>query len=117
MSATEKHGISRDANIGTADTASEVFTETSGLTRGELMRRGLATGLAVGATSVFPGVALGATQPRKARRLQARRLRDQFADPTAIHPFQAGFSQAQLVDLRQRVTATRWPTKELVTDH
>ena len=35
---------------------------------------------------------------------------------TAIHPFRVSIPQAALDDLRQRVLATRWPTKELVKD-
>ena len=35
---------------------------------------------------------------------------------TAIRPFRVGFSEAELTDLRRRVTATRWPERETVTD-
>src|SRR5215469_16030655 len=35
---------------------------------------------------------------------------------TAIRPFQVGFSEAELADLRRRVNATRWPERETVTD-
>ena len=34
----------------------------------------------------------------------------------AIRPFRASIPQAELDDLRKRVLATRWPTKELVGD-
>jgi len=34
----------------------------------------------------------------------------------AIRPFRVNIPQAALVDLRRRLTATRWPTKELVGD-
>ena len=37
-------------------------------------------------------------------------------DPAAIRPFQVNFSEADLVDLRRRVKATRWPDKETITD-
>ncbi|RKT14065.1 pimeloyl-ACP methyl ester carboxylesterase [Paraburkholderia sp. RAU2J] len=33
-----------------------------------------------------------------------------------IHPFRVSFSQEALVDLRRRIGATRWPTRETVTD-
>jgi pimeloyl-ACP methyl ester carboxylesterase len=112
MSATEGHGTSRDASVAKVDTPPEVFTETSGFTRGQLVRRGLAASLAVGATSLLPEVALGATRARK-----PPRLRDTVANPTGINPFKASIPYAQLVALRQHVAATRWPTKELVTDH
>jgi pimeloyl-ACP methyl ester carboxylesterase len=35
---------------------------------------------------------------------------------TAIRPFQVDFSEEQIDDLRRRIAATRWPTKELVAD-
>ncbi|MGB6976319.1 MAG: epoxide hydrolase family protein [Gammaproteobacteria bacterium] len=37
-------------------------------------------------------------------------------EDTAIHPFHVHFPQAQLVDMRKRITATRWPDKETVND-
>jgi pimeloyl-ACP methyl ester carboxylesterase len=37
-------------------------------------------------------------------------------DKTAIRPFQVGFPDAELADLRRRINATRWPEKETVTD-
>lgn len=37
-------------------------------------------------------------------------------DPNAIRPFRFNFPEEQLVDLRRRVKATRWPDKETVTD-
>jgi pimeloyl-ACP methyl ester carboxylesterase len=38
------------------------------------------------------------------------------ADNNAIRPFHINFPQADLVDLRRRINATRWPDKETVTD-
>jgi pimeloyl-ACP methyl ester carboxylesterase len=38
------------------------------------------------------------------------------AEDNAIRPFQVGFSEAELTDLRRRVSATRWPERETVTD-
>jgi pimeloyl-ACP methyl ester carboxylesterase len=35
---------------------------------------------------------------------------------TAIRPFQVGFSDAELTELRRRVNATRWPERETVGD-
>jgi pimeloyl-ACP methyl ester carboxylesterase len=35
---------------------------------------------------------------------------------TAIRPFRVNVPEADLVDLRQRIAATRWPTNELVAD-
>jgi pimeloyl-ACP methyl ester carboxylesterase len=36
--------------------------------------------------------------------------------PTGIHPFHIDIAGEQIDDLRRRVAATRWPTKELVPD-
>jgi pimeloyl-ACP methyl ester carboxylesterase len=38
------------------------------------------------------------------------------SDKTATRPFQVGFPEAELTDLRRRVNATRWPERETVTD-
>ena len=35
---------------------------------------------------------------------------------TDIRPFHVDFSEEQVADLRRRIEATRWPTKELVDD-
>src|SRR5262252_8704596 len=35
---------------------------------------------------------------------------------TEIRPFQVNFSQGEIDELRRRIAATRWPTKELVND-
>jgi pimeloyl-ACP methyl ester carboxylesterase len=38
------------------------------------------------------------------------------SDQTAIRPFQVGFAEAELQELRRRVNATRWPERETVAD-
>ena len=38
------------------------------------------------------------------------------ADPTAIRPFRATASEAELTDMRRRIRATRWPERETVAD-
>ena len=38
------------------------------------------------------------------------------ADPTAIRPFHFKAPEAELVDLRRRIAATRWPSRETVND-
>ena len=38
------------------------------------------------------------------------------ADDNTIHPFQVGFPEAELTELRRRVNATRWPERETVSD-
>src|SRR5215469_13326397 len=37
-------------------------------------------------------------------------------DKAAIYPFRVNFPEADLVDLRRRIQATRWPEKETVAD-
>jgi pimeloyl-ACP methyl ester carboxylesterase len=41
----------------------------------------------------------------------------QAMDTNAIRPFQVNFPQADLDELRRRISATRWPERETVTDH
>ena len=38
------------------------------------------------------------------------------SDKTAIRSFRVGFPEAELTELRRRINAARWPTRELVTD-
>jgi pimeloyl-ACP methyl ester carboxylesterase len=38
------------------------------------------------------------------------------AKDDAVRPFQVGFPEAELAELRRRVNATRWPERETVTD-
>jgi pimeloyl-ACP methyl ester carboxylesterase len=38
------------------------------------------------------------------------------SDQSAIRPFQVGFPEAELTELRRRVNATRWPERETVAD-
>jgi pimeloyl-ACP methyl ester carboxylesterase len=88
----------------------EVVIEASRLTRRQLLRGGVAAGLAVGAVGVLAEPA-GATQPTT-----APRLRDGVANPTGIHPFRVKVPNKQLAALRRRVAETRWPSRELVAD-
>jgi pimeloyl-ACP methyl ester carboxylesterase len=37
-------------------------------------------------------------------------------EDSTIRPFQVGFPEAEVTDLRRRVSATRWPERETVTD-
>jgi pimeloyl-ACP methyl ester carboxylesterase len=37
-------------------------------------------------------------------------------DPAAIRPFQVHVPKSELTELRRRIKATKWPTRELVTD-
>jgi Epoxide hydrolase N terminus len=92
----------------------EALTEVSGLTRRQLLYSGLAAGIAVGAAGVFADAPAGATPPSTAPSTKA--LRAISADPTGMNPFRVDFSGGQLSELRRRITATRWPSMELVAD-
>ena len=36
--------------------------------------------------------------------------------PTGVRPFEVAVPEEQLADLRRRIAATRWPSRELVGD-
>src|SRR5262245_10873373 len=40
----------------------------------------------------------------------------QAVDRNSLRPFQVKVPEAELVELRQRINATRWPDRETVTD-
>src|ERR671914_513866 len=46
----------------------------------------------------------------------AERPTEQTTDKTAIRPFQFEVPEAELIELRRRINATRWPDRETVTD-
>jgi epoxide hydrolase-like protein len=41
---------------------------------------------------------------------------EQTADKTAIRPFRVNVPQTELIELRRRIKATKWPERETVTD-
>src|SRR4051812_49660935 len=43
-------------------------------------------------------------------------MAERSANATAIRPFTIETSQSELEDLRDRIAATRWPSRELVED-
>jgi pimeloyl-ACP methyl ester carboxylesterase len=45
-----------------------------------------------------------------------QRAGEQTADNTSIRPFQVNTPEAELIELRRRIQATRWPERELVDD-
>ena len=85
--------------------ASEGPTDASGLTRAQLLQRGLVAGVAIGAPGVLADRARGATRVSKARHV---------ADGWG--PFRVRVAREQLEDLRRRLEATRLPSSELVND-
>jgi pimeloyl-ACP methyl ester carboxylesterase len=70
-------------------------------TRRQLLQGGLAAGLTVAASA-----ALG----------QAPADAAPSTGSTGIRPFRVAIDHEQVADLRRRLAATRWPTRELVTD-
>jgi pimeloyl-ACP methyl ester carboxylesterase len=46
----------------------------------------------------------------------ARRGGDQPTDPTALRPFRVNVPEAELAEMRKRISATRWPERETVAD-
>jgi pimeloyl-ACP methyl ester carboxylesterase len=46
----------------------------------------------------------------------AERLNEPATDGTAVRPFRVDVPEAELADLRRRITAARWPGRELVAD-
>jgi pimeloyl-ACP methyl ester carboxylesterase len=74
-------------------------------------REGLKFGAAGTVASLLPLSALAATQTESPPQKDGT-----MADNTAIRPFHFEASQADLTDLRRRVTATKWPEPEQVSD-
>jgi pimeloyl-ACP methyl ester carboxylesterase len=86
----------------------EEFSAASGVTREELLQRGLAAGLAVGAVGALASEAQGAPQ--------AWHAPDASAGGSGIHPFRVRVPRKQLAVLRRRIAETRLPSMELVAD-
>jgi hypothetical protein len=61
--------------------------------------------------SLLPLSALAATQPESPPQKKGA-----MPDNTTIRPFHFEAPQADLADLRKRVSATKWPEREQVTD-
>src|SRR5262245_30580348 len=86
------------------------MSEPSGLSRRRFL--GAAATFAAGTTGLFPF----------SRRLEAMTdaaagvAQQTGSGKTAIRPFHVSFSDEELSDLRRRVKATRWPSRELVND-
>jgi pimeloyl-ACP methyl ester carboxylesterase len=74
-------------------------------------REGLKLGAASMVASLLPLSALAATQPESPPQKKGA-----MPDNTTIRPFHFEAPQADLADLRKRVSATKWPEREQVTD-
>ncbi|MGW6282576.1 epoxide hydrolase family protein [Kribbella sp. NPDC055071] len=81
-------------------------SESNGPSRRRVLQGGLAAGVAgVGLAALGETTAGAVIQPPA-----------QLRGSTAIRPFRVAFPQQQLIDLRRRIAAVRWPSAELVTD-
>src|SRR5215467_9299288 len=54
--------------------------------------------------------------PKGAQRMSQPEVAQFVSAPQTVRPFRANVSDAALTDLRRRIAATRWPSRELVTD-
>jgi pimeloyl-ACP methyl ester carboxylesterase len=70
-------------------------------TRRHLLQGGLAAGLAIGAPAALAQASASAAPPSR---------------PTGIRPFRVAIRPEQVAEMRRRIAATRWPSRELVTD-
>jgi pimeloyl-ACP methyl ester carboxylesterase len=61
-------------------------------------------------------VAAGAATARLGLGASLAQAQQEGADPTAVRPFQVGFPEEDLAELRRRVNAARWPDQETVPD-
>jgi pimeloyl-ACP methyl ester carboxylesterase len=84
-------------------------------TSSSLDRRGfLASSAAVGAASLLPALVDSAGDALAQPSSQGDSQMATKAD--AIRPFSINFAEEELVDLRRRINATKWPDQEQVTD-
>ena len=74
-------------------------------------REGLELAAASLMASLVPIPALSGTQSAS-----ATQTGENMTDTPAIRPFQVSFPEADLADLKARVSATKWPDRETVTD-
>jgi hypothetical protein len=70
-------------------------------TRRQLLQGGLAAGLTVAASAAL-GQAPASAAPSTC--------------PTRIRPFRVAIPREQVAEMRRRIAATHWPSRELVTD-
>jgi pimeloyl-ACP methyl ester carboxylesterase len=78
---------------------------------------GLAAALSPGTIAeTFADSKPGTTRKEKIMTQSTATGTEQATDKTAIRPFQFNFPDAELVDLRRRINATRWPEREQVAD-
>jgi len=71
--------------------------------------------LKLSATSIMASL-LPASAPAAAQTQSPPQKENTVTDRAAIRQFQVSFPDAEVVDLRRRVNATKWPERETVTD-
>ncbi|MDM0022276.1 epoxide hydrolase family protein [Variovorax saccharolyticus] len=84
-------------------------------TSSSLTRRDFVAG-STAALSAGPLVLASTLQPHPANAAAATERNKQASGSDAIRPFRPSFSQGELTDLRRRIKATKWPSRETVTD-
>jgi pimeloyl-ACP methyl ester carboxylesterase len=77
-------------------------------------RRSFLTKAAAGALSFYPLNSRGYAASSGVSEVPAPS--PEAAEDTAIRPFRISVPETELVDLRRRIVATRWPERELVSD-
>ncbi len=82
-------------------TKNQIELTRSVAARRNLTSRTIIASLAL-ATAALPAIASNGPAPKE--------------DRAAIHPFHVSVPIAELTELRKRIQATKWPTRELVTD-
>ncbi|BAL89852.1 putative epoxide hydrolase [Actinoplanes missouriensis 431] len=70
-------------------------------TRRQLLAGGVAAGLTAAASTVLGSAPAGAASPQA---------------PARIRPFRAAIPRERVAEMRRRIAATRWPSRELVAD-
>jgi len=83
------------------------------ISSGSSRRSFIASSMAAGALSFFPMGSFGYTVASTFHELSATPRTEETA---AIRPFHINVPKADLIDLRRRVAATRWPDRETVSD-
>lgn len=84
--------------------------ESSSSSASPSRRSMLATSATAGVLGVLSGL------PAAAQSKSPPQKENTVTDNAAIRPFQVGFPGAELVELRRRVNATKWPERETVAD-
>jgi pimeloyl-ACP methyl ester carboxylesterase len=97
-----------------ADTHPEVIMSTASSSSSR--RRLLATWAAASAFGLVLLAVFSHARPVPAAEQSTSREGSSMPDPIGIRPFHVNVPDAELIDLRRRIAATRWPDRETVND-